>query len=60
MKTKEELLKEIEDKTYHIFVECENCGTRREISIPVGTRVSSMPCEYCGCKELIKVNKIIF
>ena len=38
--------------TYTVFVKCENCGVRRNVSIRKGNLLIDERCQNCGCDRL--------
>ena len=48
----------MEEETYEVEVECENCGVGGVVEIPKGQPierfVSAVECPNCGCEELCK------
>ena len=40
--------------TYVIRLHCNNCGDLKEYEIEKGVRVSSVECENCGLKSMVR------
>lgn len=53
------LINDFVGNSYNADVQCDNCGFKGDISIPMGNTIQSVPCSMCGCKELMRTHKIM-
>ena len=45
---------------YKLELDCKNCDTSGEIAISKGVKFEDVKCPNCGCKTLIKKDKITY